>query len=167
VRPRLKLERVVERVDFETPVANRQSLLVAAEQGLTRILRQPGMADRAARQLRVRATTERETYWERSFNFKEAMSERDRLWIVLRATLDEAQLPGPVSRLRLELVGLVPLSGRQISLPLMRRRVQEHLEEALRQLKVNYGYCPVGRIVEVEPWSRVPERRLALIDFDP
>ena len=40
------------------------------------------------------------------------------------------------------------------------------LEESLRQLKARYGYCPVGRVVEMEPWSRVPERRLALIDFD-
>jgi DNA polymerase-4/protein ImuB len=47
-----------------------------------------------------------------------------------------------------------------------RRRLREQLEDALRQLKARYGYCPVGRVVEVEPWSRIPEQRLALIDYD-
>ena len=26
--------------------------------------------------------------------------------------------------------------------------------------------CQVARVVEVEPWSRIPERRYALIDYD-
>jgi DNA polymerase-4/protein ImuB len=167
VRPRLRLERVVEHIDFETPLANREALLVAAEQALTRALRQPLMLSRAARRLTVRASTERATYWERSLTFKEALADRDRVGIGLHVILDEAQLPGPVSRLSLELAGLTEAPGRQLPLPLMRRRVREHLEEAMRQLKTQYGYCPVGRIVEVEPWSRIPERRLALIDFDP
>ncbi|HZD64956.1 MAG TPA: hypothetical protein VE152_02530, partial [Acidimicrobiales bacterium] len=43
---------------------------------------------------------------------------------------------------------------------------QERLEECLRQLTARYGYCPVGRVVAVEPWNRLPERRLALVTFD-
>jgi nucleotidyltransferase/DNA polymerase involved in DNA repair len=167
VHPRPRLERLVEHIDFEVPLVNRETLLMAVEQALVRALRQPRMQGRAARQLTVRASTERGACWERSLTFKEALAERDRIWTLLRVTIDDAQLPGPVSRLSLELAGLVPLLGWQLSLPLMRRRMREHLEEAMRQLKANYGYCPVGRIVEVEPWSRVPERRLALIDFDP
>jgi DNA polymerase-4/protein ImuB len=53
-----------------------------------------------------------------------------------------------------------------MALPDARTTMRERLEEALRQLKARYGYCPVGRVVEMEPWNRVPERRLALIDFD-
>jgi DNA polymerase-4/protein ImuB len=167
VRPRPRLERVVERVVLETPLANREALLVVAEQMLTAALRQPLMRDRAARQVVVRADTEQGTCWERALTFKEAQGERERIWIVLRQALQEAQLPGPVAVLRLELVGLTTEIGRQLSLPVMRRRVRDHLEDAMRQLKARYGYCPVGRIVEVEPWSRIPERRLALVDFDP
>lgn len=167
VRPRPRLERVVERVELETPVVNREALLVAAEQALTRALRQPRIRERAARQVGLRAETEQGACWERTLTFKEPLGERDPIWSVLRATLQEAQLPGPVVVLRLELAGITAEQGRQLSLPLMRKRVRDHLEEAMRQLKAHYGYCPVGRIVEVEPWSRVPERRLALIDFDP
>jgi nucleotidyltransferase/DNA polymerase involved in DNA repair len=167
VRPRVRGERVIERVVLETPLANREALLVVAEQALASALRQPLMRERATRQVRVRAAAEQGTYWERTLTFKEAQAEREGIWVVLRQALQEAQVPGPVSVLRLELVGLTSEVGKQLSLPVMRRRVRDHLEEAMRQLKARYGYCPVGRIVEVEPWSRVPERRLALIDFDP
>jgi len=37
----------------------------------------------------------------------------------------------------------------------------------VRQLKARYGRSPVAQVVEVEPWSRIPERRHALIDYDP
>ncbi|MGH9072973.1 MAG: DNA polymerase Y family protein [Acidimicrobiales bacterium] len=43
---------------------------------------------------------------------------------------------------------------------------RERLEDCLRQLEARYGYCPVGRVVVVEPWSRIPERRLAIVDLD-
>ena len=39
--------------------------------------------------------------------------------------------------------------------------------EAARQLKQRYGESPLAYVVEVEPWSRIPERRFALISYDP
>jgi DNA polymerase-4/protein ImuB len=167
VRPPQRPERVVEDIGFEAPLASREALQVAAEQALGRVLRDTRMAGRAVRQAVLRAETERGAVWERTVTFKEALVERDRLWTALRTVLVEAQLPGPVSRLELELTGLVAAQGRQLALRVGRRRLREQLEEALRHLKARYGYCPVGRVVEVEPWSRIPEQRLALIDFDP
>jgi len=37
----------------------------------------------------------------------------------------------------------------------------------VRQLKVRFGRSPMTQVVEVEPWSRLPERRFALMDYDP
>jgi DNA polymerase-4/protein ImuB len=89
------------------------------------------------------------------------------MWPAFRAVLDEAQFPGPLSELSIELRGLGQAMGQQLALPNARSTMRGRLEEGLRQLKARYGYCPVGRVVEVEPWNRIPERRLALIDFDP
>ena len=89
------------------------------------------------------------------------------MWSALRPVIEEARFPGPLTELGVELLGLVMESGRQLHLSATRPRMQEQLEESLRELKARYGYCPIGRIVELEPWSRIPERRLALIDFDP
>jgi nucleotidyltransferase/DNA polymerase involved in DNA repair len=166
VRPPERPEMVVEEAAFEVPLASREGLLVAAEQALGRAHRDRRMTARAVRQAVLRAETERGACWERTVTFKEALAERDRLWTALRTVLSEAQLPGPIIRLQLELTGLVTAQGRQLALAVGRRRLREQLEEALRQLKARYGYCPVGRVVEVEPWSRIPEQRLALIDFD-
>jgi DNA polymerase-4/protein ImuB len=41
------------------------------------------------------------------------------------------------------------------------------LREAVRELKLKLGYSPLYRVVEVDPWSRIPERRHALLNFEP
>jgi DNA polymerase-4/protein ImuB len=68
----------------------------------------------------------------------------------------------------LEFIGLTGETGKQRSLLFAeqaRRRAQ--LFAALRQLKQRFGgESQVNRVVEVEPWSRIPERRYALIDYD-
>ncbi len=166
LRPRPWHERVVERLAFAPPLASREAVLVAAEQALSRALRQPAVRGRAVRQVTLRVATERGGRWERTLTFREALCERARLWLVVKTALAEAQLPGMVSELELELSGLTAERGRQAALLSAHGRLQEQLEESLRQLKARYGHCPVGRVVEVEPWSRIPERRLALIDFD-
>jgi DNA polymerase-4/protein ImuB len=48
-----------------------------------------------------------------------------------------------------------------------RVRRREHMDDMVRHLKVRYGHSPVARMVEVERWSRIPERRWALMDYDP
>ena len=159
--------KVVERLSLDPPLVSRQALSAAWEQTLGRALRQPAMRGLAARRAILRAQTERGLAWEKQATFKEALSERDRIWPALSAAFAEAGMPGPVGEISLELDGLTLAEGRQLALPTQRGGIRERLEESLRQLKARYGYCPVGKVVEVEPWSRIPERRLGLIDFDP
>ena len=45
--------------------------------------------------------------------------------------------------------------------------VPDALRDAVRELKLKIGYSPLYRVVEVDPWSRIPERRHALLNFDP
>ena len=42
-------------------------------------------------------------------------------------------------------------------------RAKEHLAEDIRQLELKLGNPQVYTVKEVEPWSRIPERRYALI----
>ena len=45
---------------------------------------------------------------------------------------------------------------------------QENLKEALRQLQARLGaQPPIYQVREVEPWSRIPERRQVLVPFSP
>jgi DNA polymerase-4/protein ImuB len=49
----------------------------------------------------------------------------------------------------------------------MGARATVPLIAAIHQLKHRYGESPLYHVVEVEPWSRIPERRHALISYDP
>jgi hypothetical protein len=41
------------------------------------------------------------------------------------------------------------------------------LREAIKELRLKLGHSPLYRVVEVDPWSRIPERRHALLNFEP
>ena len=167
LRSRPRLIQVVEWLRLETPLVSNQAILAAWEQTLSRALRQPAFRGHAARQAELRGTTERGSHWERTVTFKEALADLRPMWAALRSVIDGAQFPGPLSEFAVELKGLTDANGQQLALPDARSAMRERLEESLRQLKARYGYCPVGQVVEMEPWSRIPERRLGLIDFDP
>jgi nucleotidyltransferase/DNA polymerase involved in DNA repair len=159
-------ERVVEHAQAEPPLVSREAVAHAAEQLLGRALRHPRVARRFVRVLRLRATTEDDRLWERVQTLKEPTGDRDRLWTVIHPLLERADYPGPVALLELELGDLTAESARQQSLFTERARRREQLDEMVRHLKVRYGESPVARMVCVEPWSRLPERRYALMDYE-
>ncbi len=159
-------ERILEHAQADPPLVSRESVARSAEQLLGRALRRPAAARRFVRVLRLRATTEDDRLWEREQTLKEPTGDRDRLWTTIRPLLEHADYPGPVALLELELGGLTAESARQQSLFTERARRREQLDEMVRHLKVRYGTSPVARMVCVEPWSRLPERRYALMDYE-
>ena len=38
---------------------------------------------------------------------------------------------------------------------------------AVQEIKLRIRKSPLYHIIEVQPWSRIPERRYALIDYEP
>ena len=167
LRPRRQEKSVSERLTFSEPAVSTEALLVAGRQLLGRLFSQPALRHRAVRQMRLCAALGDGRSWERTVTFREATADRDQILYVLRCTL-EATLPSrPVEELSVELSGLTEETGKQEGLFAAKGHRRAQLEEALRQLKARFGQSPVYHIVEVEPWSRIPERRLALIDYDP
>ena len=169
VRPRPREERVRERLAFPEPLTSREAVLAAAAQVLRRVLRHPRGRDRVARQLVVRAETEQGKRWESRVTLRHARCDHDGLWVTLASALERASLPGPVSELSVELRGLRPSRGWQGELlPASRASAErrERIEEGMRQLRTRYGRTLVGRMVPVEPWSRIPERRWALVELE-
>ncbi|MDP6494836.1 MAG: DNA polymerase Y family protein, partial [Dehalococcoidia bacterium] len=58
-------------------------------------------------------------------------------------------------------------SGTQSSL-FVEVRKQQQLREAMRQLEARLRTRPpIYKVMDVEPWSRIPERRQALVEFAP
>jgi DNA polymerase-4/protein ImuB len=119
--------------------------------------------------VRLRALLSDDTSWERLITFKEALAGRE---AAHRALKDKLQLPNalpaaPVEELALELLGFGREAAKQAGLFANPTRQAGPIAEAVRQLRARYGHASLYHIVEVEPWSRIPERHWALIPYDP
>jgi hypothetical protein len=78
-----------------------------------------------------------------------------------------------VLKLRLEAVELGDASGEQLELVRAdgdvfsnRAELQGRLKQGLRQVKAAVGAGGVSMVVEVAPWSRIPEARALLVPRD-
>ncbi len=165
--PRARREPVAGTLAMPAPTVNSAALLIAARQLAGRLLQLPAMRYRQVRQLRLRLLLLDGGSWERTPTFREPLGDEEAIVFVLKKLLEPLQLAGPVEEMSLEFIGLTSETGKQRSLLFAeqsRRRAQ--LLAALRQLKAQFGEAQVARVVEVEPWSRIPERRYALIDYD-
>lgn len=166
--PRARIEPIAGSLTMPAPTVNGAALLIAGRQLVGRLLQQPSMRYRQVRQLRLRFALLDGGSWERTLTFREPLSDEAGIIFVLRKLIEPLQLTGPVEAMTLEFLGCTGETGKQRSLLFAeqsRRRAQ--LIASLRQLKAQFGgESHVTRMVEVEPWSRIPERRYALIDYD-
>jgi nucleotidyltransferase/DNA polymerase involved in DNA repair len=163
LRPRRLLETLQATAQLESSVAGIDVMIAITGQLLSRM--RPSLAGRAARELTLQAELESGRGWEHRLVFREAVSEDERLSFLLRTALANNPPPQAIRSLSLRLSSLTGETGKQLSLG-QKQRQQRQLEEAIRQLKTRYGYSPVYRCVDVEPWSVIPEERQILVESD-
>jgi DNA polymerase-4/protein ImuB len=161
---------ISEQLAFPAPVDTLGALLAAGKALLWRGLQRPESRGRAVRGLRLRVVLEDGRTWERTVTFREPVGNGERMLVALKQKIEvgERELPAPFTEVELTLFGLCGESALQGNLFRTERgRQLERVAEAARQLKARFGRPILNRVVEVEPWSRIPERRFALIDYDP
>jgi hypothetical protein len=96
---------------------------------------------------------------------REATGERGRVRSALGPKLVE--IPAPVVELRLEAVELAEHAGQQLALVAPDGEEADlRLREGLRQVRASAGGSAVGAVVEVAPWSRIPETRALVVPRD-
>jgi protein ImuB len=129
------------------------------------LLARPERAGRPPRKLALWARLVGGASWRRVVTLREPTADPDRLRLALGPKLTE--LPAPVLKLRLEAVELAPAGGEQLELVRAEGDVlQTRLREGLRQVKAAVGAGGVSMVVEVAPWSRIPEARALLVPRD-
>jgi nucleotidyltransferase/DNA polymerase involved in DNA repair len=150
---------------FDDPLGSVESVMAAIAQLLEHTFGEPVLQGRSVRQVRLRALLSDGTSWERLYTFKEALSTREGARRALKSKLDlpNGFPPAPIEELALELLGATGEAARQPGLFVARARQLGEIAEAARQLRARYGRVPLYHAVEVEPWSRIPERRWALV----
>lgn len=168
ILPRRSVPTVRVSLRVDDPLASVDAIMIALDRLLDRAFANPLLRGRAARQGRLQALLSDGTSWEKLVTFKEPLSTRRAARRALRAKLDlpGGMPPAPVDELLLELTRLGGEAARQPSLFGKPARQFGHVAEAARQLRARYGTVPLYHAVEVEPWSRIPERRWALAPCD-
>jgi protein ImuB len=156
---------LVERLEFPEAVANELTLRRALTALLDRILARPERGGREIRKVALSARLVGGGSWRRTMTLREPSGERG----ILRAALGPklAELPAPVLSLSLELLTLSESEGRQLALvPPEGEELETRLRDGLRQVRVRAGAGAVATVVEVAPWSRIPEQRALLVPRD-
>jgi protein ImuB len=129
-----------------------------------RLLADPGRKGRMVRALRLGARLAGGGGWRREVALRRPSASPELLRVALAPRLVE--LPGPASSLVLEVTALGPPTGEQLELPRREaERRRARLGEAVRQVRAAAGTDALLRVLEVDPESRVPERRAFLAPF--
>ena len=156
---------IAERLEFPEAVGNELTLRRALTALLDRILARPERGGREIRKVALSARLVGGGSWRRTLTLREPSVERGALRAALGPKL--AELPAPVLALGLELLVLTQTEGRQLALvPAEGDELQSRLREGLRQVRASAGAGAVATVVEVAPWSRIPEQRALLVPRD-
>jgi DNA polymerase-4/protein ImuB len=99
--------------------------------------------------------------WEKTVNFKEPAMDVKSALPRIRYFLENYPQPGPVEQVGIRVTRLGCGVGRQRSI-FSTVRSRDNLLEDIQQLDFRLGDHQVYQVKEIEPWSRIPERRYAL-----
>jgi protein ImuB len=164
VRGRRPPAELVESLEFPEAVGNELTLRRALGALVETALARPERRDRFVRKVALSARLVGGGSWRRALTLREPTAEADRIRIALAPKL--AELPAPVVELRLELVELTEAAGRQLELLAAGAEDRTRLREGLRQVRASTGSGSVCTVVEVAPWSRIPETRALFVPRD-
>src|SRR5712664_3453978 len=190
VEGRIAPEPIVAALTFFTPVGERELLVHSLDKLIGRALKHPrrigwrvhavrlradlesGGADQAdGRGTTCRAPTNQRS-WLITALLKDPTADGERIAAPLKTRLEQSPPTGAVERLILEFTAFAPgttelqLFARDAQAA-ARAGQQRALQSAAREIRMRVQRSSLYHIIEVQPWSLLPERRYALIDYEP
>ena len=165
VTPRRPAVALVETLEFPEAVGELLTLRRGLSVLIDRLLARPERAGRPPRKLALWARLVGGASWRRTVTLRDPTADPVRLRAALASKL--AELPAPALKLRLEAAELAEHTGEQLELVAAEGEVlRGRLQEGLRQVRAAVGAGGVSTVVEVAPWSRIPEARALLVPRD-
>jgi DNA polymerase-4/protein ImuB len=165
-------EPIVQSLTFYTPVAEREFLLQAFSRILTLALAHPRRTGWRVRGMRAEAKIEHGASWLATFTLKDPTATLERLLALLSVRIEQTPLTGAVEQLTILFTDFAPgttelqLFARDAGAEARARR-RDALRTAAHEIRLRFRRPFLQHVIEVQPWSRLPERRYALIDFEP
>jgi protein ImuB len=172
VRGRARPEPIVATLDFPAPVADRGMLAHTIGVLIEHALRDPRRTGWRVQTVRVRAALEQGASWMSEVMLKEPAALRERILAPLVTRLEQAPPTGAVEHLAVEFTAFsrgtdeLQLFARDAAAAARAGR-RRALRAAAREIQSRLRRQVLYRVIEVQPWSRLPERRYALIAFEP
>ncbi len=162
LRPRPVREAIATELELPEAVSGQQ-LERTLELLISRLLAHPARRGRTLRALRLSARLAAGGGWRRDVALRRASADGRRLSDALLPHL--GLLPAPAATLRLEALALGPETGEQLGLSGPEEERRRRISEAVRQTRSAAGPDSVLRVLEVDPESRIPERREVLMPY--
>ncbi len=159
--PRFLEENIEESTVLSSVTVSLEAILITVEELLTRVFARDSLKGRGIRRLSLWTRGWNSEHWEHELAYKEPAMDIKSVISRIKVVLENYPQPGPVERVGLQVTGLGYRSGRQKSL-FATVRAQDRLVDDIKQLDFRLGGPQVFKIKEVEPWSRIPERRYVL-----
>ena len=143
-------------------------MLLALDRTLDRLLPALKNRNQVCGKMRLCFSLEGAGSWHESLTLKEPTDSKREMLSLLRHRLETVQFPDGITGIRLELTQLGGEQGKQGSLfSGERARRQERLRRVVKHLQARFGSNPLKKVVQVDPESRIPERRSVPTDFNP
>ena len=163
--PKRSVLGVSEHLDFPDPTASLATIVPALESLLGRAYGRSQLSRRFARQAGIQSQVFQHAPWTMRVAFKDPAGSKNHALFAIKSKLDTVTLPGPLEDMRLTLSGITGEAGRQESMWKDVKR-DDDLREMISQLRARLKIAPpIYQVRELEPWSRIPERRYALVQM--
>lgn len=165
--PRSEDQSVETEMDLPAPAITAGQLLAATRALLPRALNHQDVRGRSIRSVEWRLSLESGESIKRRATFREPTRDAARILFVLRGKIERLELPAAGIGAAISLSGFCSEYAHQGNLWGTGPKRRQELLDSIEQLNARTGESQVFRIVEVQPWSRIPERQLALAPYGP
>lgn len=177
VRPEMRARPVLESVDFPDPIGQLELFYAALDRLLVRALKTSTRLGKSVRGVKIGAQLEDGGSWSIRAITRDPTSQVDQLSAFLRSRIVLSPPPRAVENLRLEFFRFGPASTQtglfdpRDGAPRVNGSLETHdgellpaFKTAARLLRLRLGCAALYRVLELQPASRLPERRHALME---
>lgn len=152
-------------LDFPAPTGDRLALDRALDHLVRRIMTHPERKGRGLHHFRVGGTLEEYGSWEIEVTLHQPSIRPDRITLALRTRLNSVPPPRALESIFVEVLALGP-TLQQTSLLRGASAFPDGIRKAIRDLRLRTGKNPILRVVDLDPHSRIPERRYGLLPME-
>ena len=165
VKPRPRPDMLEQTLSFEEPLENLDALLAALGKLLDQLMPLLRKRYQVCRQVRLCFRSEDGRTWPDTVLLKTPLDSKPEILGILKRHLETASFPEGVSEICLGLAKLGGEFGQQAPLSSgAKGRQEEALQRLEKDLGDRFGHSSLKKVVAIDPDSRIPERRVALVD---